>query len=272
MGTAHIFRQPFLQDIHTVVHIKNDRNSGVANKRRAWPINECQIVSFRKLQKLLTTGSPISECWKGMKSFQSYSAFQNALLKKHAVSLTFTLMLPLNKCLVSAMSVSWLLEEWIMCIYGYACAFSINHCCFSRLKTFASSDCFIQRQDSVSSPCVHQPAGTMEDKQACQRRPKAAGWTSGHKNHKNPDSGMAEQQLRPLWGWFRWRKGRAASQISMDFYSSIFFWSCVGNLTPPPPFSLYHFVVFLPSEGSICCHSFLSTMKNNFSGPGNRLW
>ncbi|KAI9544390.1 hypothetical protein NQZ68_001263 [Dissostichus eleginoides] len=45
----------------------------------------------------------------------------------------------------------------------------------------------VAREADDVSLCVHRAAGTTQDKQA-----------RGHKNHKNPDFGMAEQQLRPL--------------------------------------------------------------------------
>lgn len=62
----------------------------------------------------------------------------------------------------------------------------------------------------VCSPSSWQPGGQTW---ACQRRPEAARWGGGHKNHKNPDSGPAE--LRPLLGRPGGRRGRAT--CIMDF-------------------------------------------------------
>lgn len=106
----------------------------------------------------------------------------------------------LTKCFAPRDLVSWSLEKSNM-FYGYGCAFCINHCSFSWLKTSAPSACFVQsRSQPVSSPSSWHHRG---ETGACQRSSDTSERTRGHKNHKDPDFDIVEQQFaaahsRPL--------------------------------------------------------------------------
>lgn len=157
----------------------------------------CVIDGFRKY-RIVRCSSPSSdagEVWtEGVSEVISPSDMQ--LWRSTPTALLFLGFFP---CIPSFQTHFWSLEEFIMYIYGYGCACSINHRCCSRVKTSASSACFMQSR-TVSSQPVCSPSSWHHGWQAgaCRRGPEAAGWARGHKNHKNPDSGMAEQQLGPL--------------------------------------------------------------------------
>lgn len=134
---------------------------------------------------------------------------------------------------------------------GQGHAFCINHCCCSRLKTSASSACSTQSRMVPSQP-VCSPSSWHHGGQtrACRRKPEAAGWARGHKNLKNPGSGMAEQQFRPLLGWFRERNGRSVSRISV-------------NLMDLPFICLVPVITLLPLFPFSFCCSFFSLRRSN---------
>lgn len=116
------------------------------------------------------------------------------------------------------------LKSFVMYIYVIIRPFNIN-CSFHWLKISAPAV-----QDSAKSACVftsswHQGGQTV----ACQRRPEAPGRARGHRNHKNPNSGKAEQQLSPLLGPCRRRNRHAswihpASWIPVTFKTVTFSW------------------------------------------------
>lgn len=116
------------------------------------------------------------------------------------------------------------LKSFVMYIYVIIRPFNIN-CSFHWLKISAPAV-----QDSAKSACVftsswHQRGQTV----ACQRRPEAPGRARGHRDHKNPNSGKAEQQLSPLLGQCRRRNRHAswihaASWIPVTFKTVTFSW------------------------------------------------
>lgn len=102
-----------------------------------------------------------------------------------------------------------------MCIYGYGCAVGVNCCSFSWLKTSASFACFVQSSSQpVCSPNSWHHGG---ETGLCRRRSDTAQRARGHKNHKNPEFDIVEQQIRSLLSWFRKRKVHAASWITVNF-------------------------------------------------------
>lgn len=169
----------------------------------------------------------------------------------------------LAKCFVPRELVSWSLEEFNMCIYGYGCAFNINHCSLSWLKTSASIACFVQsRSKHVCSLSSWHHGG---ETGACQGRSDTAERARGHKNHNNPEFDIVEQQLTPLLSWFSTGKLNAASYICE--FKDFMVYLCVQQQSLPLAFHFHNFIVLISSAGAVCCSSFLSAMKNNVSSP-----
>lgn len=87
---------------------------------------------------------------------------------------------------------------------------------------------------------------------ACQKRPEAPGWARGHRNHKNPDPGMAAQQPSPVF-----RRSCSMDSVILKDFIFLRFVPVIKRLL------CFHFGVFLPSYGVICCSSFLFMVQKN---------
>lgn len=110
----------------------------------------------------------------------------------------------------------------------------------------------------MESVGVFQAAGITEDKEGPVRESQEL-LDGPKKTHKNPNSGMVEQQRGPVC---------AESWISVNLRIFIFFW-LVPVIKLHPSFPFLSFCCFTSSSRS---HWLSLTPVHNLSGPGNHLW